>query len=95
MCLFIALWNIIAKHLISVLLLGHLFGTIDYDSIQPVIYIIKAAPIALMITMELETAAVQASLLLKCGDVELNPGPLGKEGEMNDVAVICRYDICD
>ena len=89
MYLFIALWNIIAKHLISVLLLGHLFGTIDCSSIQPIVYIIKAAPIALMITMELETATVQASLLLRCGDVEMNPGPLEREGEINAVHCTC------
>ena len=30
--------------------------------------------------MELEITAVQASLLLRCGDVESNPGPLSREG---------------
>ena len=85
-CLFIALWNIIAKHMISVLLLGHFFGTIDYNSNQPIVYIIKAAPIALVITKVLKTAAVQVSLLLRCGDIEMNPGPLTMEGEINDVA---------
>ena len=34
--------------------------------------------------MELETTAVQASLLLRCGDVESNPGPLTREGKAND-----------
>ena len=82
-CLFIALWNIVAKHLISVLLLRHLFGTIDCDSIQPIMYIINTA---LMMAMVLEMATVQASLLLRCGDVEMNPGPLTIEGEINDVA---------
>ena len=91
--LFIALWNVTARHLISVLLLGHLFGTIDNDSIQPIMYIIKAAPIVLLVTMELEAAAIKASLLLRSGDIELNPGPLDREGEMNDVAVKC--EICD
>ena len=32
--------------------------------------------------MELETTAVQASLLLRCGDVESNPGPLTREGKI-------------
>ena len=30
--------------------------------------------------MEIETTAVQSSLLLRCGDVESNPGPLSREG---------------
>ena len=33
--------------------------------------------------MELETTAVQASLLLRCGDVESNPGPLTREGKVH------------
>ena len=31
--------------------------------------------------VELETAAIQVSLLLRCGDVESNPGPLSREGK--------------
>ena len=34
--------------------------------------------------MELETTAIQASLLLRCGDIESNPGPLTREGKAND-----------
>ena len=32
--------------------------------------------------MELETTAVQTFLLLRCGDVESNPGPLTREGKI-------------
>ena len=48
------------------------------------IYIIGALAIAVVVTTELETATVQASLLLRCGDIEVNPGPLRKEGEIDD-----------
>ena len=56
------------------------------NSVQPgSVYIVSALAIAIVVAMELETAAtVQASLLLRCGDIELNPGPLGREGEMID-----------
>ena len=55
------------------------------DSVQPAgnVYIVSALAIAIVVTMGLETAAaVQASLLLRCGDIEPNPGPLGREGEI-------------
>ena len=39
--------------------------------------------------MELETTAVQASLLLRCGDVESNPGPLTREGNKSNS--LARY----
>ena len=39
--------------------------------------------------MELETTAVQASLLLRCGDVESNPGPLTRES--NKKKITTRY----
>ena len=50
---------------------------VSMNSVQPgSVYIFSALAIAVVITTELETAAaVQASLLLRCGDIELNPGP--------------------
>ena len=35
----------------------------------------------MVIPMLITTAMVSASLLVRCGDIELNPGPLSKEGE--------------
>ena len=55
------------------------------NSVQPAGsgYIVSALAIAIVVAMSLETAAaVQASLLLRCGDIEMNPGPLSMEGEM-------------
>ena len=52
------------------------------NSVQSSVYIISALAIAIVVTMELETATVQASLLLRCGDIEVNPGPMGREGEI-------------
>ncbi len=63
------------------------------NSVQPgsSVYIVSALAIAIVVTMELETAvAVQASLLLRCGDIELNPGPLGREGKRINVDLV-RY----
>ena len=40
------------------------------------VYIVSALAIAIAVAMSLETAAAtQASLLLRCGDIETNPGP--------------------
>lgn len=50
--------------------------------VQHGVCIISAIAIAMLVSTELETAVVQASLLLRCGDVERNPGPMKKEGEM-------------
>ena len=55
----------------------------DHIIILSTLYIFSALAIATVVTIELETAAaVQASLLLRCGDIETNPGPLGREGEI-------------
>ena len=35
------------------------------------------------IKLYLASAMIKASLLLRCGDVEMNPGPLGKLGKIN------------
>ena len=89
--LFLVLWNKLlswssAQQLIGDLLPRDLF--VSMNSVQPgSVYTVIALAIAIVIAMELETAAtVQASLLLRCGDIELNPGPLGREGEMTNAA---------
>ena len=55
---------------------------VSMNRIQPAgsVYTVSALAIAIVVTVELETAAaLQTSLLLRCGDIELNPGPvLGK-----------------
>ena len=87
--LFLVLWNKLfswsAQQLVGDLLPRDLF--VSMNSVQPgSVYIFSALAIAIVVAMELETpATVQASLLLRCGDIELNPGPLGREGEMTDV----------
>ena len=43
-------------------------------------YLIQTDSVTKELLVELETTAVQASLLLRCGDVESNPGPLSREG---------------
>ena len=50
--------------------------------------IVNALATSIVVAMEPERAvAVQASLLLRCGDIELNPGPLGREGEGTDICI--------
>lgn len=64
---------------------------VSMNSTQPEnsVYIVRALAIATVVTMELEVAAaVQSSLLLRCGDIEVDPGPLQREGEINDVILI-------
>ena len=87
--LFLVLWNELfswssAQQLVGDLLPRDLF--VSMNSVQPgSVYIVSALAIAIVVSMELETAAaVQASLLLRCGDIESNPGPLGREGEISD-----------
>ena len=71
-----------AQQLVGDLLPRDLF--VSMNSVQPgSVYIVSALAIAIVVAMELETgAAVQISLLLRCGDIELNPGPFQREGEM-------------
>ena len=85
----LVLWNKLfswssVQQLVGDLLPRDLF--VSMNSIQTSsVYIVSALAIAVMVAMELETAAtVQASLLLRCGDIEINPGPLQREGEMTD-----------
>ena len=84
--LFLVLWNkwSRAQQLVGDLLPRDLF--VSMNCVQPTPgggYIVSALAIAIVVAMSLETAAaVQASLLLRCGDIESNPGPLTKEGEM-------------
>ena len=72
----IALWNI--KLFSSVPLPHALSVSINSDQLSCV-YVVSV--LAIFATMELQIAAVLASLLLRCGDIELNPGPLRNEGE--------------
>ena len=75
-----------AQRLVGDLLPRDLF--VSTNSVQPAgsVYIVSALAIAIVVAMALEiAAAVQASLLLRCGDIEPNPGPLGREGEMTNV----------
>ena len=89
-CLFLVLWNNLfswssAQQLVGDLLPRNLF--VSMNCVQTgSMYIISALAIAIVVAMELEAAAtVQVSLLLRCGDIELNPGPLGREGETTNV----------
>ena len=43
-------------------------------------YLIQIDSVTKELLVELETTVIQASLLLGCGDVESNPGPLTREG---------------
>ena len=49
--------------------------------------IVPIPDITIVETMKLDQniTVVQASLLLRCGDIEVNPGPLGREGKMAHV----------
>ena len=85
--LVLVLWNkllswIRSQQLVGDLLLRDLF--VSMNSVQPTtvsVYIVSALAIAMVVAMSLETAAaVQASLLLRCGDIEPNPGPLTRKG---------------
>ena len=90
--LFLVLWKELlsrsssSKQLVGVLIPRDLF--MSMNSVQPTsssVNIVNALAMSIVVTMEPErTAAVQASLLLRCGDIELNPGPLRREGEGND-----------
>ena len=88
--LFLVLWNKLFSWSSAQQVVGDLFSRdlfVPMNSDQPgSVYIVSALAIAIVATMELEAAAtVQASLLLRCGDIELNPGPLQREGEMTSV----------
>ena len=43
------------------------------------------------IKLYLSSAVVKASLLLRCGDVEMNPGPLTREGKVNTCMPACTF----
>ena len=95
--LFLVLWSQLfswssAQQLVGDLLPRDLF--VSMNSVQPgIVYIVSALAIAIVVAMELETATtVQASLLILCGDIELNPGPLGRESEMTNRIL---YDYLD
>ena len=55
--------------------------------------IVPIPDITIMKTMKLDQniSVVQASLLLRCGDIEVNPGPLGREGEMTTLRNITTF----
>ena len=46
----------------------------EYKSLRRAAVIVKPM-------LRLVTALVSTSLLVRCGDIELNPGPLSKEGK--------------
>ena len=85
--LVLVLWNKLLSWIRSQQLVGDLLPRdlfVSMNSVQPTTgsgYIVSALAIAIVVAMSLETAAaVQASLLLRCGDIETNPGPLTREG---------------
>ena len=82
-----AYWRNITTLVTNVKLVGN-----SINKVQHKVCIVSAIAIAILVSMELVTAAVQASLLLRCGDVEMNPGPIGKEGEVT-TCNYCRYMI--
>ena len=47
------------------------------------VFTFSVLALSLVVALELDRATFQASLLARCGDIEPNPGPLGREGEMN------------
>ena len=56
-------------------------ATVVHDYIlKPYCYLIQIDSVTKELLVELDTTAVQATLLLRCGDVESNPGPLNREG---------------
>ena len=63
--------------------------SVSMKSVQPSsVYIVNImSTIAIVVINAVEIAAVQASLLLRCGDIEVNPGPLEKEGKIAD----CKF----
>ena len=85
--LVLVLWNKLLSWIRSQQLVGDLLPRdlfVSMNSVQPTTgsgYIVSALAIAIVVAMSLETAAaVQTSLLLRCGDIETNPGPLTREG---------------
>ena len=48
--------------------------------LEQILLLIQTDSVTKELLVELVTTAVQASLLLRCGDVESNPGPLSREG---------------
>ena len=42
---------------------------------------LRRAAVIVIPMLRLVTALVSTSLLVRCGDIELNPGPLSKEGK--------------
>ena len=98
--LVLVLWNKLLSWIRSQQLVGDLLPRdlfVSMNSVQPTPttgsgYIVSALAIAIVVAMSLETAAaVQASLLLRCGDIETNPGPITREGEMSVVRCNIRF----
>ena len=47
------------------------------------IFTFSVLALSLVVALKLERATFQSSLLARCGDIEPNPGPLGREGEIS------------
>ena len=84
--LFLVLWSMLAwsgaQQLVGDQLPGGSF--VSMNSVQSTgnVYIVRALAVATVVSMAMETAAaIKVSLLLRCGDIEPNPGPLTREGE--------------
>ena len=85
--LVLVLWNKLLSWIRSQQLVGDLLPRDLFESMNSVQsttgsgYIVSALAIAIVVAMSLETAAsVRTSLLLRCGDIETNPGPITREG---------------
>ena len=57
--------------------------SVSRKSILSAIFTFSVLALSLVAALQLGRVIFIASLLARCGDIEPNPGPLSREGEMN------------
>ena len=78
--LFSSTWSSIKK-LAGALLPKDL--SVSMKHIWSCVFTFSVLALSLVVALELQRATFQSSLLARCGDIEPNPGPLPREGDMN------------
>ena len=56
--------------------------SVSMKTIWSSVFTFSVLALSFVVALKLERATFQASLLARCGDIEPNPGPLGREGEI-------------
>ena len=56
------------------------------------VFTFSVLALTLVVALELQRATFKTSLLARCGDIEPNPGPLGREGEIPPCHIRKNHD---